>query len=277
MDTLGVWLRQTREAKGSTLEEVEIATRIRPRFLEALEAGDFSVFPGGEVQARGFLRIYARYLALPPEQVLARYDIEVHGAEAVPPGAPAEVQPASPTRPTTRPAPSPARTSASASRPGTVNLATLVVVGAAIITLLATIVAGSYFAIRNADEQTTTAAAATPTAPGRGGVWPTATAIPTLLAVTPTFPVNPDGSVTLTLEASEHVWTRVTVDGLTVFEGMLPPEQIETWSGQQVISVDTGNGDGLSVTVNGQLQGTMCGRAEVCSRAWGPTGEIVVP
>jgi hypothetical protein len=158
-----------------------------------------------------------------------------------------------------------------------VNLTTLVVVGAAIITLLATIVAGSYFAIRNADEQTTTAAAATPTAPGRGGVWPTATAIPTLLTVTPTFPVNPDGSVTLTLEASEHVWTRVTVDGLTVFEGMLPPEQIETWSGQQVISVDTGNGDGLSVTVNGQLQGTMCGRAEVCSRAWGPTGEIVVP
>ena len=55
METLGVWLRQTREAQGSSLEEVEAETRIRPRFLEALEQGDYGVFPGGTVQIRGFL------------------------------------------------------------------------------------------------------------------------------------------------------------------------------------------------------------------------------
>ncbi|MCK4473457.1 MAG: helix-turn-helix domain-containing protein, partial [Anaerolineae bacterium] len=50
METLGVWLRQTREARGDTLQDTEAATRIRVRFLEMLEAGDFAALPGGEVQ-----------------------------------------------------------------------------------------------------------------------------------------------------------------------------------------------------------------------------------
>jgi len=64
VDKLGRRLREAREAKGSTLEEAEDATRIRAHFLESLEAGDFAAFPGGDVQVRGFLRIYARYLDL---------------------------------------------------------------------------------------------------------------------------------------------------------------------------------------------------------------------
>lgn len=280
METLGVRLRQTREAKGSTLEQAEIATRIRPRFLEALEAGDFSAFPGGEVQVRGFLRIYARYLDLPPDEVLARYDIEVHGVETAPPGAPAKTQSAPPVRPTTRRAPfRPRSAPASAPRPPVMNLAMLAIVSLATIVLLAVIVAGSYFIIRSADEETSTAATATATttASAEVGAPPMATATPSLPAVTPTFPVNPEGGVTLALEATEHIWARVTVDGLMVFEGQLAPEQAKTWSGQEIVAVETGNGAGLLVTVNGQLQGTMCGRAEVCTRAWGPTGEVVVP
>jgi hypothetical protein len=79
------------------------------------------------------------------------------------------------------------------------------------------------------------------------------------------------------LEATEHVWVRTIADGAMVFSGMLAPEQTVSWSGQEMITVETGNGAALQVTVNEQLLGEMCGRAEVCSRAWGPTGEIVVP
>lgn len=277
MEMLGVWLRQTREAKGSTLEEAEIATRIRPRFLEALEAGSFSAFPGGEVQVRGFLRIYARYLDLSPDEVLARYDAEIHGAQVVSPGAPAETYPASPARPTTRSAPSQFRsTPTSTPRPRAVNLTTLVIVGLAVIVLMATIVTGIYFIINNAGEETSTAAITTATVSAKA-VPSAGTATLPPPAVTPTFPVNPDGGVTLALEATEHVWVRITIDGMLVFEGMLSTEQVETWSGQEIVSVGSGNGAGLLVTVNGQLQGTMCGRAEVCTRAWGPTGEIIVP
>lgn len=101
--------------------------------------------------------------------------------------------------------------------------------------------------------------------------------MPTSLAVTPIFLVNPEGGITLSLEATEHVWVRVIADDTMVFSGMLAPEQAASWSGQEMITVETGNGAGLQVTVNEQLQGTMCGRAEVCTRAWGPAGEIVVP
>jgi cytoskeletal protein RodZ len=36
------------------------------------------------VQLRGFLRIYARYLDLSPEEVLGRYSAEVHDSDAPP-------------------------------------------------------------------------------------------------------------------------------------------------------------------------------------------------
>jgi cytoskeletal protein RodZ len=81
VEKLGRWLRSAREAKGSTLEQAEAATRIRAQFLELLEAGDFAAFPGGDVQVRGFLRIYARYLDLSPREAVKRYDAEVHGVE----------------------------------------------------------------------------------------------------------------------------------------------------------------------------------------------------
>ncbi len=278
METLGIWLRQAREAKGSTLEEAEIITCIKPRFLEALEAGDFSIFLGGEVQARGFLRIYARYLDLAPDEVLARYEIEVHGAEVVSPGAPVDAQAISSARPNTRPTPlQPRHAFSSAPRPAAMNLTTLAIVSLAIIMLLAVVVAGGYFVIRNRGEETPTAATATATVPVAGETpvaTPETSSPPPVVA---TFPVNPDGGLTLALEATEHVWTRVTVDGIMVFEGRLAPEQVETWSGQATIIVDTGNGAGLLVTVNEQLQGAMCGRAEACSRTWGPDGEISLP
>jgi len=296
METLGVWLRQAREAKGSTLEEVEAATRIRSRFLEALEAGDFAVFPGGEVQVRGFLRIYARYLELSPDQVIARYDAEVHGVETLAlPGGTAETQPALRSGAVyppdavypPQPAPSPASLQSSSFSPPTsgmrqMNLERLMIIGAAIIGLLAIVTVIGYFIARGvngrrAAESAPPAVAATAPSevvlPSVG----TGTGSPASPLVTPTFPVNPQGGVTLTLEATEHVWARVEVDGQAVFEGMMGTGQVETWSAQEVIAVETGNGAGLLVAVNGQLQGPLCGRAQVCTRAWGPAGEVTAP
>ncbi len=278
METLGVWLRQTREAQGSTLEQVEDVTRIKPRYLEALEAGNFTAFPGGQVQARGFLRLYARYLDLPPDEVLTRYDIEVHGVETASAGAPTQAQSISPTPRPAEPGLFRSRGAfTTATRPPVTNWVRPAIVGLAIIALLAVIVAGGYFIFRNGSEETLAAATTTATTSVQVE---TPLAVPTTLTpppVIPTFPVNPDGGVTLDLEATEHVWARITVDGMMVFEGQLALEQVETWSGRATVAVDTGNGAGLLVTVNGQLQGPMCGRSEVCTRVWGPTGEIVAP
>jgi cytoskeletal protein RodZ len=281
MYTLGVWLHQAREARGSTVEEVSAATRIRARLLDALEAGDFAAFPGGDVQVRGFLRLYARYLGLSPDEALARYDAEIEGVEPVLPRAPAERRPSLPARAPTRPLELHPPVASPPPPPSTMGLDRLMIAGVVLIVLLAAVTAVGFMLSRNAG-QGAAATVATPEtttapAPAVAGVPPTTPATLASPIVTPTFPANPQAVVELILEATEHVWVRVTADGQQVFEGMMAAGQTAPWSGRQQVAVDTGNGAGLRVTVNGQSQGTMCGRAQVCTRAWGPAGEVAAP
>ena len=65
MDGIGDVLRDAREARGVDLEEVERATKIRGRYLAALEAEEWDVLPG-RAYVRGFLRTYAEFLDLDP-------------------------------------------------------------------------------------------------------------------------------------------------------------------------------------------------------------------
>jgi cytoskeletal protein RodZ len=69
---LGEWLRQRREELGISLEQAEEDTRIRARYLEALEAENFENLPG-PVVGRGFLRNYAAYLELDAQEASNRY------------------------------------------------------------------------------------------------------------------------------------------------------------------------------------------------------------
>lgn len=73
MDELGHILREARETKGLTLQEVQDETRISTRYLEALEGGEYDRLPT-PVHVRGFLRNYARFLGLDPEPLLDRYE-----------------------------------------------------------------------------------------------------------------------------------------------------------------------------------------------------------
>jgi cytoskeleton protein RodZ len=70
MTDIGAKLRETREEQALTIADVEARTRIRSRFLAALENNEFDAL-GGDVYARGFLRNYAIFLGLDPEPMLA--------------------------------------------------------------------------------------------------------------------------------------------------------------------------------------------------------------
>src|SRR5438128_1873704 len=59
---IGIGLRQTRESRGLVLADAEAETRIRARYLAALEEEQFEALPEG--YARTFLRSYANYLGL---------------------------------------------------------------------------------------------------------------------------------------------------------------------------------------------------------------------
>ena len=65
-------LTAARERKGVDLVRAERDTKIRVRYLSALERGDYRDLPGA-VYTKGFLRNYAIYLGLDPEDVLRQW------------------------------------------------------------------------------------------------------------------------------------------------------------------------------------------------------------
>src|SRR5579862_1844361 len=72
--TFGERLKRERELREVTPEEICKATRIAPRFLEALENEQWNRLPGG-VFGRGFVRSIARFLGLSEEDLLSEYDL----------------------------------------------------------------------------------------------------------------------------------------------------------------------------------------------------------
>ncbi len=73
---LGEVLQLARERKGVDLYRAERDTKIRLKYLAALEDGHFDELPA-PVYTKGFLRNYAIYLALDPEEVLQRWREEM--------------------------------------------------------------------------------------------------------------------------------------------------------------------------------------------------------
>jgi hypothetical protein len=60
---IGHSLREARERQGLGYPEIELATKIRAKYIRALEEEDFTSIPG-DAYIRGFLRTYAEYLGL---------------------------------------------------------------------------------------------------------------------------------------------------------------------------------------------------------------------
>lgn len=70
MNTVGSILKDTRIKKGYSLERVEQATKIRVKFLFAIEADSYESLPSVSY-AKGFVKNYAEYLGLSSKDVLA--------------------------------------------------------------------------------------------------------------------------------------------------------------------------------------------------------------
>jgi hypothetical protein len=69
---VGTILREARNRRKVELSEVEAATRIRFRFLRAIEDEEWDVLPGG-VYTRGFIRTYASFLGLDGDRLVSDY------------------------------------------------------------------------------------------------------------------------------------------------------------------------------------------------------------
>lgn len=85
---IGATLRNARERRGLSVEELAAITRITVPVLRALERNDFDKVPGG-IFARGFIRSYAREVGLDPEEMVAGFLEATGEAPIVEPSVPA--------------------------------------------------------------------------------------------------------------------------------------------------------------------------------------------
>ena len=75
METIGDILKKIRLEKGYTLEEISNITRIRRKYLEALENSNYEEIPD-RVYTKSFLKIYSEFLGLDKAHILKRFQDE---------------------------------------------------------------------------------------------------------------------------------------------------------------------------------------------------------
>jgi len=250
---LGEMLKRTREQQGLSLDEVAKVTHIQLRLLDALEKGNFKVFPS-PVVARGLIRNYAKFLGIEPTQALTLFDghgvVPVKGQRLTPNGI--EFMNLS-----------------MSSR----SIMGELLVGVAL--ALLAVGALSYLIYTNVAPAGLTATQ-TPLPAGLTAdsalLLPTVTPLPTN---TPT-PLPPTATPTpivysgvmVDLVAKQASWVQILTDDVKVFEGILQPGDKKSWNGQRHVAVRAGNGGGVEVIVNGTSQGLMGEEGKVVDRLY---------
>lgn len=246
MATLGEILRERRQEKRWTLQDVAQRTRIRAEYLEALEEGRYEALPA-DVYVRGFLRNYSLLLGLSPDDILAMYRQER--------GAPRLVS------------------IAPISRPPRTRSFVLPSLGFALFATLATAVCG-WWVISGLIYPTAVPPTATLPPPTPTAILPTATPTVRVLLHTPTpsATVEPTptsrAGVTAVLEFSAPCWVRVVADGVQIFEGTLGRGVTRTFTATGELQVRLGNAGGVRATVNGQDLGVQGNSGQVVTRVW---------
>ena len=272
-DSLGTRLRVAREARGLTLAQAEQATRIRAKFLEALEHDDFSTATS-ETQARGFLRNYATFLQLDPAELLADYEAAQRKPTLNVFSTPRKAQPRIAPRRAVETQSAPDESPhAALVRPRRLHWFSPDVWFAVIVTFALLLMLS--WAVVQLSPAILATATLTPTSPVAFGESPAASSLatptfPPSVTTTPEFPTPLPVyvGVNISVRAEQRIWIAVTVDGVEQFAGLLMAGEARDFVGQQTVVVSTGNGLGTRVVWNGRDQGTLGVLGEATVRVW---------
>ena len=299
---VGQMLREIREEKGLTLEEIERATRIKQKFLTALEEGNYEALPTpGHIH--GFLRNYAGYLGLDWDEVESLYTKERSGHRLFEPkifhpknialGSQGPVLKADLVLglvvalvavvvggwafwqyvwPLIQPAPAPSPTAA-ATAERVVNEPSATATRRSLSSTSTPTPSATPSATSSPVPPTATLTAEpTPTATHNP---PPNTATPTQPpALTPTSVPTRADSVVLQIKVTERAWLQITVDGQELPGELFQAGAEKEWQGKTSIYFICGNAGGVEVTVNGEELGTLGERGQVIERTWTPEGEV---
>jgi len=244
--------------------------------VKALEEERYDDLPN-PVYVRGFLRNYATYLGLDPQDVLDLYS---------PPEVAAPVEPRLLAEPlVTSPWLRPAR------------------LGAALVVIVALIAVGLWWSRTNRTYNLsatvdvlrarlssvmgtrlsttpipTTTASAVPVTEGRVRT-PTPSLSPTETPVrltSPTATSTPAVGIALAVVVSDTSWVEVISDGDHIFAKLMNPGETGRWTGREQLALIIGNGGGVVVTLNDERIGVLGQVGEVVSREWLRDGAEII-
>lgn len=75
MDTIGMILAEERTRQEKTIKDVERATRIRGKYLQAIEEENFGILPG-RAYTIAFIRSYASFLGLDSDPLVKEFEVK---------------------------------------------------------------------------------------------------------------------------------------------------------------------------------------------------------
>lgn len=258
MGELGKRLTEIRQQKNISLEQIDADIKIKPRYIQALEAEEFNFFSSGPV-VRGFLRNYAAYLGLDVTEVLNLYNNAIAGGihkgsntlDGIP------------------------FMDISMDRRRLMNIDTFVT----LLIIIALLGGALYFIYtqyteprqKNLPADTTVVEykVATQDVPATPVLQPTPTPPPTATATnTPTPTPQYYTGVAVELLVHERSWVQILVDDVKVFEGTLEAGDRPNWAGNKRVAIRAGNGGGIEVFVNGESKGLMGEAGQVIDKVW---------
>ena len=277
MPSFGERLKQEREKRKITLEQISVSTKIGTRMLQALEEDNFSQLPGG-IFNKGFVRAYSRFVGLDEDQTVAEY-LEASGDAPLIPIEPESLEEEAReieetvSRKTSDAAPA-------RQLPWGWFAAVLLVVALALSfwnhrrrehprpsppptpTVTETQSSAPQSSV-GASARPDGATSPTPVLP-KNGSSPASSPIagsarpvaPKAPPLAPALPAASPGEFTLVVEAREDSWISVTADGKPVFSELLLAGSEHAIQGRKEIIVKAGNSGGIDFRLNGNKLGT---------------------
>ena len=285
LPSFGEKLKQEREKRKITLEQISVSTKIGTRMLQALEEDKFNQLPGG-IFNKGFVRAYSRCVGLDEDQTVAEY---LQASGDAPP-------------PRTEPGGHEDGERKNEARDNEQNVRRLEAIsdaparqlpwGLFAAFLLVIALALSIWSHRERERARQsvrpTPTTATAPSPGVGGVSsrgaseaanpdsgarsPTSGSLTSGAPAAESAPAATPGEFTVVIHAREDSWVSITADGKTVLDELLAADSERSIQGRKEIIVKAGNSGGIDFRFNGKKLDTGGTLGEVKTVTFGPGG-----
>lgn len=248
---IGNTLKQARLLKGYTLADAEEATKIRARYLEALENEEFNVLPG-RVYVIAFLRNYARYLGLNDDELVQQYK-QMINTEVVSEETATQAQDSLEEKPSRRP-----RERRRRRKP---NYLPILLIVAVLAIVFAATLAYKVWSPGDVPKEPKVVERNEQPKPAPEQSEPT----PAAEENKPEPQVQQGVEIVLNVTEA-NCWVSVDVDGQAAFAGTITSGDVKTFSGKEKIKVRLGDAGAVEVKYNGEDLGKLGSRGEVKER-----------